>query len=31
MYRPEERESNIRGAIKGVAKDDKDNIYKLVF
>jgi len=31
MYRPEERESNIIGAIKGVAKDNKNNIYKLVF
>jgi hypothetical protein len=31
MYRPAEKESNIRDSIKGVAKDNKDNIYKLAF
>jgi len=31
MYRPDNNESNIRGAIKGVAKDNKDNLYKLAF
>ena len=31
MYRPDNNESNILGAIKGVAKDNKDNLYKLAF
>ena len=31
MYRPHNNESNILGAIKGVAKDNKDNLYKLAF
>ncbi len=31
MYRPDNNESNIRGAIKGVARDNKDNLYKLAF
>jgi hypothetical protein len=31
MYRSEEKEPNSVSAIKGVAKDNKDNIYKLVF
>jgi hypothetical protein len=31
MYRPEEKEGDAISAIKGVAKDNKDNIYKLVF
>ena len=33
MVRPLDRdpEANIRASIKGVAKDNKDNIYKLVF
>jgi len=32
MYRPVgEHESNPLNAIKGVARDNKDNIYKLVF
>ena len=30
MYRSENAEGNIVAAIKGVAKDNKDNIYKLV-
>lgn len=31
MYRSDEKEPNSVSAIKGVAKDNKDNIYKLVF
>jgi hypothetical protein len=31
MYRPVTKESNIRDSIKGVAKDNKDNLYKLTF
>jgi hypothetical protein len=31
MYRSEEKEANSVSAIRGVAKDNKDNIYKLVF
>jgi hypothetical protein len=31
MYRPATKESNIRDSIKGVAKDNKDNLYKLTF
>jgi len=31
MYRPDAREAPAPGAIKSVAKDNKDNIYKLAF
>jgi hypothetical protein len=31
MWKPEEKEGNNVSAIKGVAKDTKDNIYKLAF
>lgn len=31
MYRPGAQEANTAASIKGVAKDNKDNIYKLVF